>query len=144
MTGRYASKTCVRGEQTQPVQRKGVVDPFDRRGLGSDETGQPTRSDDRARIAELALDARHHAVDEPGVTEHDARLHRLDGISPDHAGGLGNFDAVKLGGAGEKGIGADLNAGGDDATKVLSLLAHAVERGRRAEVDHDDASLTCS
>ena len=77
----------------------GVIDALDRCRLRSNERGETARSDHGARVPELGLDAGDDAVDETSVAEHDSRLHRLHRVAADDPSGLGDFDAVKLGGA---------------------------------------------
>src|SRR5579859_5597130 len=113
-------------EEAQSVQRQRVVDALDGCRLFRDERSEASGADHGARVAELRLDARDHAVDETRVAEHDARLHRLDGVSSDDAGRFRDLDAVELGGAREECIGADLNSRRDDPAQVFALLAHAV------------------
>src|SRR6266498_2961871 len=72
-------------EQAQPVQRQRVVDPLDRCRQGSDEACKTARSNHRTGVAELGLDAGDDAVDQAGIAEHDARLHRLHGRATDDA-----------------------------------------------------------
>jgi len=123
------------------VQRQGFVDPIDGHRLRRDETGQTAGAEDRAGISELRLDAGDHAVDEAGVAVDEPGLHRLRRIATDDARRLDDLHRMQLGRAREERLGADLDAGRNDAPQVFALVADAVERGRGAEVDHHHAAL---
>ena len=127
-------------EDAQAREREVVVDLLDRARERRDQAREPAGRDDGARKAELLDEAVDEAVDEADVAVDDAGLHRVLRVATDHARRLGDLDARKLGGAGEERVGADLDAGRDDAAKVLALRRDAVEGRRGAEVDDDEAA----
>src|SRR5579875_3556919 len=121
----------------EPVKGKGIVDVLNVFGVACDEMGETAGGDADSGWAEFGDHALEDAVDDADVGVVEAELEVIDRVAADDFCRTFDFDAGQAGGAGEEGVGGDVEAGGEGSADEHTFGGEDVEVGGGAEVDDD-------
>lgn len=127
-------------DQAQAFEGEHGVDGVDVAAVDADRFAVAAGGDDEnilRRAAHFAGDAGDHAVDEIGVTEHEAGAHRVHSGAADDLIRRYEFDLRQLGSVAEERFHGNADACSDGAAEIFLVGVDRAERGRCTEIDDD-------
>ena len=127
-------------DDAEPFQGEEGIDYVDRVGTGDDQTYGSAGSDDTGFLVKLALNFRHHAIDQASKAMDRSGMNALDGGFSNDVSWVSQFHARQLGGIFEQGVQGQLNARRNGSTQVFSLAGNHVEGNGCTEIDNDEGT----
>ena len=124
-------------EKQEPLEQQVVIEQDFVAAERRDHTREAARRDDRARLAELRVDAVDQAVERAGVSVQNAALHAVDRVRADQAFRHLKRDLLKLRRAADQRIARDDGARQNHAAAVIAAAVDDGDRRRRAHINDD-------